>query len=126
MEEQYLQIAKKYLSKDTRHLTPNICMTIRVSDITKSKDPEQFIKTNMDQVFYDFSTVRIYEDTYGTRMLLFYNPNGKSKMHGTCEKNCLNCSNSFSEAGVGKFDILHCMEKDGVIVDENDCCNKYA
>ena len=29
MEEQYLQIAKKYLSKDTRHLTPNICMTIR-------------------------------------------------------------------------------------------------
>ena len=31
MEEQYLQIAKKYLSKDTRHLTPNICMTIRGS-----------------------------------------------------------------------------------------------
>lgn len=69
MEEQYLQIAKKYLSKDTRHLTPNICMTIRVSDITKSKDPEQFIKTNMDQVLYDFSTVRIYEDTYGTRLV---------------------------------------------------------
>ena len=45
----------------------------------------------------------------------------------TCKMCCLLCSNSFSEPetdGSGE-DILHCMAKDGVIVNPMDCCDEY-
>ena len=44
-----------------------------------------------------------------------------------CPKDCLSCSNSFSEPAEteGQPDILHCMIKDGEIVDEDGCCEEY-
>lgn len=44
-----------------------------------------------------------------------------------CHKDCLSCANSFSEPSQdeNESDILHCMEKDGQVVDENDCCELY-
>lgn len=44
-----------------------------------------------------------------------------------CPKDCLSCANSFSEPAHSESepDILHCMEQDGKIVNENDCCEKY-
>lgn len=44
-----------------------------------------------------------------------------------CPKDCLSCSNSFSEPSQDEHepDILHCMEKGGEVVDENDCCELY-
>lgn len=37
------------------------------------------------------------------------------------KKSCLSCSNSFSEEGSSSGDILHCMEKEGKIVKEDNC-----
>lgn len=39
-------------------------------------------------------------------------------------RDCLSCSNSFSES-CEDGDILHCMEQDGKVVEENGCCNKW-
>lgn len=36
-------------------------------------------------------------------------------------KDCLSCSNSFSEP-CDDGDILHCMERDGVIIEEDGYC----
>lgn len=43
------------------------------------------------------------------------------------KKYCLSCANSFSEQAEDKSkpDILHCMEQDGKIVDEDGYCEKY-
>ena len=41
-------------------------------------------------------------------------------------KNCLSCSNSFSEPSDNTDgDILHCMEQNGKIVEENGCCSRW-
>lgn len=44
-----------------------------------------------------------------------------------CQKNCLNCANSFSEPSFdeNKPDVLHCMEHDGKVVDADDYCEDY-
>ena len=39
-------------------------------------------------------------------------------------KDCLSCSNSFSEP-CEDGDILHCMENDGEVVGETDWCAKW-
>ena len=45
-----------------------------------------------------------------------------------CPKNCLSCSNSFSEPAENENepDILHCMLRDGEIVSEDDYCEEYS
>lgn len=40
-------------------------------------------------------------------------------------KDCLNCANSFSEPTTGETDILHCMKKDGQVVNGNDYCEEW-
>lgn len=39
-------------------------------------------------------------------------------------RDCLSCSNSFTEP-CDNGDILHCMEQDGKVVEENGYCNKW-
>ncbi len=39
-------------------------------------------------------------------------------------KDCLSYSNSFSEQ-CDDGDILHCMERDGVVVEEDGCCVEW-
>lgn len=46
----------------------------------------------------------------------------------TCKMCCLLCSNSFSEPEAKEDtgnDILHCMAKDGEIVNPMDYCDEY-
>lgn len=45
----------------------------------------------------------------------------------TCKMCCLLCANSFSEPGADENsgDILHCMAKDGEIVNPMDYCDEY-
>ena len=40
-------------------------------------------------------------------------------------KDCLSCSHSFSEPGDGDGDTLHCMERNGDVVDESGCCENW-
>ncbi len=42
-----------------------------------------------------------------------------------CPKDCLSCTNSFSEQGDENGDVLHCMEHDEMIVDEKYYCEDY-
>ena len=44
-----------------------------------------------------------------------------------CPKDCLSCDNSFSEPAKkeNEPDILHCVEKNGKIVKDTDCCELY-
>ena len=42
-----------------------------------------------------------------------------------CPKDCSSCANSFSEQGDENGDILHCMEHEEMIVDENYYCKDY-
>ena len=42
-----------------------------------------------------------------------------------CTKNCLNCTNSFSEPSDNGNDILHCMVHGEEIVEEEYCCEDY-
>ena len=44
-----------------------------------------------------------------------------------CPKDCLSCANSFSEPAKNENepDILHCVEKNGKIVKDTDCCELY-
>ena len=44
-----------------------------------------------------------------------------------CPKDCLSCANSFSEPAKNENepDILHCVEKNGIIVKDTDCCELY-
>lgn len=39
-------------------------------------------------------------------------------------RDCLSCSNSFSEP-CDNGDILHCIEQDGKIVEENEFCDNW-
>lgn len=41
-----------------------------------------------------------------------------------CNKDCLNCSNSFSEPA-DNGDILHCMENGGIVVSEDEYCELW-
>lgn len=41
-----------------------------------------------------------------------------------CNKDCLTCSNSFSEP-CENGDILRCMEHEGEVVQDTDCCEDY-
>lgn len=41
-----------------------------------------------------------------------------------CNKDCLSCANSTSEP-CDNGDILHCMEQNGKIVEENGYCDKW-
>lgn len=43
------------------------------------------------------------------------------------QKDCLSCANSFSEPAQdeSRQDVLHCMEKDGEVVDESGYCEEY-
>lgn len=40
-------------------------------------------------------------------------------------KDCLSCSHSFSEPGGESGDTLHCMERNGDVVDESGCCENW-
>ena len=40
-------------------------------------------------------------------------------------RDCLSCSNSFSEEGDLNGDILHCMEQNGKVVDDDFYCNNW-
>lgn len=40
-------------------------------------------------------------------------------------RDCLTCSNSFSEEGNSTRDILHCMEQNGRVVDDDFYCDNW-
>jgi len=61
------------------------------------------------------------------RKILLKNLSGNSafKSGERKRKDCLSCSHSFSEPGDGGGDILHCMERNGDVVDESGCCENW-
>lgn len=69
----YIEIAKKYLVKDSKILTKELCFTIRKRELDSSANPEELIKSRLGSICYDFSKVRGYIDAYGMESLLFYN-----------------------------------------------------
>ena len=71
--EKYIEIAKKYLIKDSKNLTKGLCFIIRKSELDNSINVEELIKDKINSIFYDFSEVRNYTDGYGIEYLLFYN-----------------------------------------------------
>ena len=71
--EKYIEIAKKYLIRDSKNLTKGLCFTIRKSELDNSSNAEELIKDKINSICYDFSEVRNYTDGYGIEYLLFYN-----------------------------------------------------
>ena len=71
--EKYIEIAKKYLIRDSKNLTKGLCFTIRKSELDNSSNAEELIKDKINSICYDFTSVRSYTDDYGTEYLLFYN-----------------------------------------------------
>ena len=71
--EKYIEIAKKYLIRDSNNLTKGLCFTIRKAELDNSGNAEELIKDKINSICYDFSEVRNYTDGCGIEYLLFYN-----------------------------------------------------
>ena len=69
----YIKIAEKYLAVNSKHLAKGLCFTIRKTELDKSDNPEELIKSRVESISYDFAAVKSYTDGYGTEYLLFYN-----------------------------------------------------
>jgi len=71
--EKYINIAKAYLKTDSRHLVKGLCFTVRKKELDNSNNPEELIKEKLSFVYYDFSAVKSYTDSYGINYLMFFN-----------------------------------------------------
>lgn len=71
--EEYIMIAEKYLTANSKSLTKGLCFSIRLSELESSNNPEALIRDRINSICYDFSAVRDYTDEYRIRYLLFYN-----------------------------------------------------
>lgn len=81
----------------------------------------------VDYNYYEKPCLRannISEITYGKKTLYKKDNNCGQVKKSKTSKDCLSCSNSFSEP-CENGDILHCMERDGIVVKENGCCDKW-
>ena len=59
------------------------------------------------------------------RKTLLKNLVGNSAFKSGKRKDCLSCSHSFSEPGAGDGDTLHCMERNGEVVNESGYCESW-
>ena len=107
------------------------------TELSKVNEDVKFVEGELKKRGYSFDPCVVFTDnrydSYGWDLILclrWYqvDPGKKelSNMH-ECPKDCLSCANSFSEPAENEneSDVLHCMEKDGQVVSETDCCDEY-
>lgn len=67
----------------------------------------------------------IGDECKAERKTLLKNLVGNSAFKSGKRKDCLSCSHSFSEPGAGDGDTLHCMERNGEVVNESGYCESW-
>lgn len=86
-----------------------------IDEIETLEEAKELIKMITGNVYLNNEMYSLQEEYYRTRTL-----------PGEYIKDCLSCSNSFSEGNKKDYgDILHCMECNGEVVEEDGYCEKW-
>lgn len=88
-----------------------------IDEIETLEDAKELIKTITGNTYLNGEVYSLQEEYYRSRTL----PGGYIK-------DCLSCSNSFSEENQKDndgVDILHCRERNGEAVEDNGYCDKW-